>query len=306
MADLKTESEITKEKRKQRAKERLNSLSGGDLTRGLNSGTKDRKVSDTYSTQQAKEKVSAMAKAKNNIENVANNVKNAKSTKESAKKTKATAINPEVFEDDILLEHSKKRKSKKQIGSIVVDESALENISTATTDRRARRNKVIISIMVVAILLIWGAVLIMLLVKPKEPKYNCYSYLGGSASSGCELLMNDQSISKWLAPSGIRAGNIYNIEMELKIKKEGTFNVRFRVEVKNDGTVVNNATTLSTPAQFVVQEDNGVEWYVGQNLSGNSSIVLMTAITFMQDYKDPIMMSIDDDNVEINVYVEVY
>ena len=303
MTDLNIESEIAREKRKQRAKERLSSLSGGDLTRGLNSGAKDRKVSDTYSTQQALERVSAKAKAKSNVENVAIN---AKGTKNSAKVTKTTAINPDVFEDDILLDHNKKRRSKKQIGSIVVDESALENISTATTDKRARRNKVIISFMVVAILLIWGAVLVMLLVKPKEPKYNCYTYLGGSASSGCEVLMNDQNVSKWLSPTGIKPGNIYNVEMSLKIKEEGSFNVRFRVEIKNDETVVKNATTIDAPAKFVLEEDNGVWWYIGRNIAGKSTTTLITAITFMQDYKDPVMMDIDDDNVEINIYVEVY
>ena len=305
MADLNTESEIAKEKRKQRAKERLNSLSGGDLTRGLNSGAKERKVSDTYSTQKAKEKVSAKAKAKSNIENLEQDVKKTK-TKNTAKTTKSTAVNPEVFEDDILLQNNKKRKTKKQIGSIVVDESALENITTATTDRRARRNKVIISILVVSILLIWGAVLVMLLVKPKEPKYNCHMYLGGDAASGCELKMNDQSTTKWVAPEGIRAGNVYNLEIELEINKEGTFNVRFRVEVKNDGAIVNNATTLSTPAQFVLEEHDEVEWYVGTNITGASQHLLLSGITFMQDYKDDLLMDIDDENVSIDIYVEIY
>ena len=74
-------SEIAKEKRKQRAKERLNSLSGGDITRGLNSGVKERGlVSDTYSTQQAKAKVGAKAQAQK-----------AKSTSTTAKKTTSSS-----------------------------------------------------------------------------------------------------------------------------------------------------------------------------------------------------------------------
>jgi len=91
MADLDKESiEIAKEKRKQRAKERLNSLNGGDITRGLNSGIKERGlVSDTYSTQQAKAKVDAKAKAKSTKSSTTSTTKKStsKSTSRSTAKT---------------------------------------------------------------------------------------------------------------------------------------------------------------------------------------------------------------------------
>jgi len=322
MADLDKESiEIAKEKRKQRAKERLNSLNGGDITRGLNSGIKERGlVSDTYSTQQAKAKVDAKAKAKSTKSSTTSTTKKStsKSTsrstaktgtkeKESAsKKTKATAVNVDVFEDDILLENTSKKKNKKAIGNIVVDESALENISTATTDRRSKRNKVVITILIVAIVFIWIAVLIMLLVKPKKEEHNCYIHLGGNAASNCEVLMNQQSLSSWTAPSGISQGSTYTFDLDLKIKASGSFFVRFRVEVKNDGKVINNVIDISPPAEDEVDDGNGIIWYTYDNVQGNSTLELLNSITFLIDWTNKDLSDLDDSNAEINFYVDVY
>ena len=307
-------SEIAKEKRKQRAKERLNSLSGGDITRGLNSGVKQRGlVSDTYSTQQAKDKITAKAKAKTESITKSKNSSTAETKKTTAKtkentvkKTKATAVNAEVFEDDILLENNTKKKSKKAIGSIVVDESALENISTATTDRRSKRNKVVISILIVAIVLIWIAVLVMLFVKPKEEEKNCYIHLGGNAAGSCEVLMNNQEISEWSAPSGITQGSTYTFDLDLKIKNAGNYFVRFRVEVKNNGKVLDDVVEISPPAEDVLDDGNGTVWYVYNNIQGNSTLELLNSMTFLIDWTNEDLSSLDDSNAEINFYIDVY
>lgn len=325
MADLNKEtSEIAKEKRKQRAKERLNSLNSGDITRGLNSGIKDRSlVSDTYSTQQAKEKVTAKAKAKSekagtasktSISTIAKKTTRSTTSKTTAskaketqaKKTKATAVNPEVFEDDILLdENTGKKKSKKQIGNIVVDENALENISTATTDKRSRRNKVIISVLIVSILLIWGAVLVMLLVKPKTEKHNCYLYLGGDSSSKCELLMNNQKASSWLMPEGLEQGTIYTVDIDLKVKESGSYFVKFMVEVKNDDTAIQSAVEVAPGTKQTVDQD-GNTWYYYSEVAGNSTLELINKITFLVDWTNEPLATLNDSNVELNIYVEVY
>lgn len=312
-------SEIAKEKRKQRAKERLNSLSGGDITRGLNSGVKERGlVSDTYSTQQAKAKVGAKAqaqKAKSTSTTAKKTTSSSKSSSKSdekaknstARKTKATAVNVDVFEDDILLEEEKKgKKSKKALGSIVVDESALENISTVTTDRRSRRNKVVISTLVVAIVAIWIAVLIMLLVKPKPEEPNCFIELGGNASSSCEVLLNNSNMQSWLAPAGIAQGSIYTMDLDLKIKQSGTYFVRFRVELTNNGRVIQNAVEITPTSEEISTDGNGVDWYVYENVQGNSTLELINSFTITIDWANDDLVGLSDNNAVITFYVDVY
>lgn len=301
MAELdKESSEIAKEKRKQRAKDRLNSLNGGDITRGLNSGMKDHNlVSDTYSTQKAKEKVAAKSKAKSESS------KNSTTKFTSSKTKKSIPVKVEAFEEDSTHETKSKKKSKKQIGSVVVDESALENISTVTTDKRSRRNKVIISILAVAIVLIWIAVLVMLFVKPKEEKHNCFIHLSGNGANVCEVLFNGQKISSWKAPTGIGQGSNYKFDLDLKINAEGTYYVKFRVEVKNNGQVIEDVIEISPPT-YKMEDGDGDTWYVYNAVDGNSKIELLNSITFLMDWKNPVLSNLNDSNAEINFYIEVY
>ena len=300
--------EIAKEKRKQRAKERLSSLSGGDITRGLG-GSMKQNASDTYSTQKAKAKVQQKQKAGTKTTESKTGSKTT-SRKTAERKTKSTAINSDVFSDDILLENKKSRR-KKQVGSLVLDEGALETIATVSAEKRSKRNVLLISFLIVAIVLCWTFVLFAVIIKPQKPKYNCYSHLNGNATSGCELTMNGQKISKWLSPlspksNGLMAGNIYNIEMKLNIDKTEPVNVRFRVEVLNKGQIVENAVSIQTMAEFVLTQDNSTEWYVYENVTTPNELIILESLTFMNYRDNQLLMTLTDTNMEINFYVEVY
>lgn len=303
MADLKQESnQIAQEKRKLRAKERLQSLSGGDITRGL--GGNKSTIGDTYSTQKAREKVEAKTKA---TPKTRSSIKKTSSKSLEEKTTKKTAVNATVFSDDVLLEEKTKRRTKKQIGNLVVDESALENVSTVTAQRRTKRNALIISILIVGIVICWAVVLFSVIIKPRKPIYNTYLSLGGNASSECRLTTNGKQLEKWEAPPGIAQGIEYkDLKIELNVNKAGTFSVRFRVEILLDETVIDNATTVETLSNYILTTDSeGTEWYVYENLESPTTVLILNSITINQDYVNPLLSELNDKNATINIYVEI-
>ena len=146
----------------------------------------------------------------------------------------------------------------------------------------------------------------MLLVKPKEEEKNCYIHLGGNASGNCEVLMNNQNITSWGAPEGIRQGSTYTLNLDLKIKKSGTYYVRFRIEVKNGNQVLDNVVEITPPTDNTVEDGEGNTWYVYENVQGKSTIVLLDSITFLIDWTNEDLSGLNDSNAELNFYVDVF
>ena len=274
MADENKLRERAKQKAREKAKQRLNSLNSGDLSRGL--GTKE-----SLSTSPAK------------------------TTK--APKAKQSATKKIIEQKTEPQQDAKKTKQKEKLGKIVVDKNTIEQMTTTANEGKVRIKRLIIATLCIIIALIWTFVIVTKLIKPKAPENNCFMYLSGNASSNCNLLLNGEDVNAWKTPGGISPQAKYTeIKIELDLKKEGLYNIRFRVEVYNSGKLVDNFGLVDTTAEYNSKtETDGKRWYTRENVEGKQKVTVMTGITFDDLRTCPQLLGISSDNATIKIFVEI-
>lgn len=265
---------------REKAKQRLNSLSSGDLSRGL--GVKDK--AEVLKTQELETK-------KETVKNTAT-----KQTKQTKKTTQAKSSTP-----------AKSKDKKANLGKIVVDQNAIEQMATATHEGKVRQKRLIIVSLSVLIAVAWIVILLSIIIKPKPPEHNCFMYLTGEAKSSCNLLLNGDNVDEWRTPEGISPQATYTkIKVDLKIKDAGVFDVRFRLEIYNDGVLVEDFGVVDTLSSYVkVTDGEGKTWYEQYSIEGKQTLLIMTGFTLMDTRTCPELTGITSDNVTIKLYVEV-
>lgn len=273
MADENELKELAKQRAREKAKQRLNSLNGGDLSRGL--GTKE-------SLSSAPPKTTKVPKAK----------------------VPTTANKPVV--DTTPPAETKKSKQKERLGKIVVDKNTIEQMTTASNEGKVRIKRLIIITLCIIIALIWTFVIVTKIIKPKAPENNCFMYLNGNASSNCTLLLNGEDVDEWKTPDGISPQAKYSeIKIELDLKNEGLYNIRFRVEVYNGGKLVDEFGLVNTSLEFTRSTIEGKVWYTQENVQGKQKVTIMTGITFDDLRTCPQLSGISSSNATIKIFVEI-
>lgn len=274
MADENELKELAKQRAREKAKQRLNSLNSGDLSRGL--GTKE-------SLSTAPPQTTKAPKAKQTTP------------------TNTPAQNTEPPTD------TKKTKQKERLGKIVVDKNTIEQMATASNEGKVRIKRLVIITLCIVIALIWTFVIVTKMIKPKAPDNNCFMYLSGNASSNCNLLLNGDDVDEWTTPDGISPQAKYTeIKIELDLKNEGLYNIRFRVEVYNSGRLVKNFGIVDTTAEFQqTTATDGTVWHTRENVEGKQKVTILTGLTFQDIRTTPELSGISSSNATIKIFVEI-
>ncbi len=260
--------EQAKLRAREKAKQRLSSLNGGDLSRGL--GTTDKTISS-----------SAGPKPLNKI-------------------TPKEAVNPTTPTVE-----EKKTKQKTNLGKIVVDKSTIEQMATTQSAGKVRTKRLVIISLSVVIAIIWAFIIVTKMIKPQEGEQpNGYVYLTGNATENCTLLINNEELNEWLIPDGLGPEAKYEkIKLDLNIggSADDLFNITLRIEVYNNGTMVDNWGEFDTLGYY--QKDN--EKYKRTNVQGNQIVNVFSNLTFNDAKTCPQLKGISSDNAEIKIYIEV-
>ncbi len=274
MADENELKELAKQRAREKAKQRLNSLNSGDLSRGL--GTKE-----SLSTAPPQTTKAPKAKQTTPINTPAKNTEPPTDTK--------------------------KTKQKERLGKIVVDKNTIEQMATASNEGKVRIKRLVIITLCIVIALIWTFVIVTKMIKPKAPDNNCFMYLSGNASSNCNLLLNGDDVDEWTTPDGISPQAKYTeIKIELDLKNEGLYNIRFRVEVYNSGRLVKNFGIVDTTAEFQqTTATDGTEWHTRENVEGKQKVTILTGLTFQDIRTTPELSGISSSNATIKIFVEI-
>lgn len=262
--------EQAKQRAREKAKQRLSSLNGGDLSRGL--GTSDKTNFSTAGPKPLKK-----VPQKQEVDN-------------------PTAPNIE----------EKKTKQKTNLGKIVVDKNTIEQMANTQSAGKVRTKRLVIISLSVVIAIIWAFIVVTKMIKPQEVEDpNGSIQLSGNAKSYCTVLLNDEEITEWLIPEGLSPEAKYE-KIKLDLNLGGTaddlFNVTLRIEVYNNGTMVENFGSIDNQAGF--DYDTDTKQYK-KMVQGNQKLTLLSSITLNDVRTCPQIKGIDSDNAEIKVYIEV-
>ena len=269
--------ELKAARARKKAEEKLNAFSAGEVTRGLKTSVRERaSVSD-------KDYVAPPVETKEKTDK-----KPLSPTKSTKEKEKAPP---------------KKEKVKKE--KVEQTEDVVDVIASTASVGRSRRNKLIIVVLIVLIAGVWAFNLFARIMKPEEIKYNCHLYTSGNKTSVTDVMLGGKEIDEWIIDKGIGPRAEYKDVLTVKIKEQGSYDIKFRIEVfKNKERIEKfGVVNTSTIFQQTIIEDE--EWFETTNISGKQTITLMTGITFFDVDSSAEVFGLNSDNLKLNIYVDI-
>jgi len=292
VADEKDLKDLAKARAKSRAEERMKKIGSGDFTRGFG-GSKELDLS--------KATKSSTTKSSTKSSGIRTTSKSATATRAKTGTTKSTSTSTKS---------TTKKSTKTQIGGVVVDKSAIE-APLANTQGRERRNKLIITTLSVFIAIIWIVVILMAVIKPGKPNYNCHVYISGDAASQARAFVDTKYMSEWSTPDGIAPRTTLNSMVAISFSKPGIYNLRFRVEIFKGKENVTDAVDIEYlyPLFNEVTDDDGVTWLeifypIEKLYTEEYQLPLFTALHFWGTDNTEKLNGISTNNIKIDIYVD--
>lgn len=265
--------ELAKQKSREKARQRLNSLNSGDLARGL--GTND----------------------KFNASNVAPKPRPVANTFSERQQ------NEQLIEQK---ESQPSNKQKERLGKIVVDKNTIEQMATTQSAGKVRMKRLAIISLSVIIVVIWAFIIFTKIIKPEEISNNCFLSLDGNAKSNCTLLLNNEEVTEWRTPDKIATRREYQeIEIVLKISGSASYSALVKVVVTIDGQAVNNWGVADSSTDAVVDDSVKDAYQFRLTNLEAGEYTLLSKLTFNDASLCPQLRNADDDNFEIHFSVTV-
>jgi len=291
VGDEKT-NELAKARAKAKAKQRLEQISSGDLTRGLGGPAKSKST--------ISEMVETVNKAKTTKPSSSATTKKS-ATATTSKSTTKSSSKTENAKKDLLNKEEQLTKEKNK--NLVKEIQSVDVISVNAARGKERRNKMIISLLSVSIVIVWAVIIILSALKSDKTNHNFYVYLSGDKSSSCEILLNDKPRTDWHVEKGITAGKNYVDEISINYTGSGEITVKFRVEVYRFTSEIKSFGRIETGDGFRIKREGNKIWYQ-KTVSNPGEIVLLTQISFVNSGQ-PEMRDLTSDNINIKMYVVV-
>ena len=155
-----------------------------------------------------------------------------------------------------------------------------------------RRNKVIIILLSVFLVIAIAAVAVYLVFTKLQTNCNMYVY-GANAS----YIVNDMEIDEFRAPAGVQGNRILKLDIKLKIKEKGDFNIKFIPKCYKKGVRLNNILIYDCNFDLFYEGGDGY-WYSNDNIKGKQTITLCAGIILDGDYDG----KLDVDNFRLDFY----
>ena len=212
--------------------------------------------------------------------------------KDSANKNESNLSNSETEDTP---------KLRTRLKSNSVDLMELEEISEQgikSFRSRNTRNKALIAVL--AILLFISVVTISILLVMTYFQNNTFLYVHGGVKA--VYLVDGEEINKFRTPTEIQGNRCLDVDILVKMKESGKYNVRYIIEVYQGDTRLENVIARNYDKRFT-EGENGV--YVSDNpieFKYNDTITICDGILFDAQYEDT--LNIENFHMEIHVYFE--
>ena len=201
--------------------------------------------------------------------------------------------------------NKKSESEPKQVKKKINKEEAIENADLEALNEqnilqhrfRSRRNKVImyilISLLVVAVTVI--AVYITLI----RLKNTCFLHVNGADAV---YIVDGEELSEFRAPQGIKGNSYYQFDLDLKINSSGNFNVKFKIDIYQDGVLIDNIIAYPETTGGIFRKGEDEYYYSTTKVAGNQTINLCQGVLIDSAYED----TLNIDNFRMNIYTYLY
>ncbi len=208
------------------------------------------------------------------------------------KKTEANLSN-----DKIKSQPSLKTKLKsKSIELMELEEINEQNIKNYKA--RNTRNKALIVIL--SVLLAISVATIAILLTMTYYRNNSFLYIHGGVDA--VYLVDGKETDKFRTPNDVQGNRLLDIDIEVKMKEAGTFNIRYVIEVYQGDTRVENLDVPNFDSRFIKGTNASFTSESAITLKYNDTILLCSGILFDSQYEDS--LNIDNFRMEIHIYFE--
>ncbi len=187
---------------------------------------------------------------------------------------------------------------RSKLGNSSVDIDDLDKLNEENIKNyrfKAKRNKVVI--VVLSILLILSIAGIATYLAISKLQTNCNLYVSGVDAT---FYVNGDEMSKFRAPSNVQGNSILNLNLTLKIKDGGRYNVIFYPKCYQKNVLMENTLIYDHETDlFEYDEENDVYRSI-EPISGNQTITLCGGVILDRQYEHTLTV----DNFRLDFYVE--
>ena len=155
-----------------------------------------------------------------------------------------------------------------------------------------RRNKVIIILLSVLLVISLAAVAIYMIIVKLQTNCNMFVY-GANAS----YVINGLETDEFRAPAGIEGNRILKLDIKLKIKESGEFNIKYTPKCYKNGKRLENVLIFDCNFDLFYEGGDGY-WYSNESISGNQTIKLCAGVILDGDYES----NLTTDNFKLDFY----
>lgn len=241
------------------------------MKKQYNSATTNDMPLDRYSDSIVK--VEKTKQQKNKISPIGKNTKE-KNSKKSTVKVKLKSTNADLKEIE------------------KINENNLMNFST-----RSKRNKVIVIVLSVLLALsIVGFVIYGVLSRLEN---NCFLTVHGTADA--VFVVEGKEIDKLRTPANVTGDRNWEVDILVKIRSAGTYDVKFKIEAYQNGELMTN-TLAHNENSALFQYDNDGYYYGIKKIEGEQTIQLCKGVKFDSQYEGS--LNVDNLKIKIDIYIE--
>lgn len=163
---------------------------------------------------------------------------------------------------------------------------------------RTRRNRVII--IVLTILLVITASTIGILLAISKLTNNSFLYIHGRVSA--THVVDGYELNRFRTPTEIQGNRLLSIDLDLKIESSGNYNIRFTIDIFQDGEELDN-TIIYEYNRTLFYAGNDGYYYSKNPIAGDQTIDLCEGVLI--DYRYEHTLNIDNFRMEVHTYIEV-
>ena len=165
-----------------------------------------------------------------------------------------------------------------------------ENLKTFRN--KIKRNRFIIAMLVISIIAAVSTISAYIVII--KLNINCTFHINGASAA---YILDGEEVSSFRTPTNIQGNSIFAINIKLKIRDSGYFNIVFKPECTYNGILMKN--TLIYGANFEMFYEEGVgEFRSRLPIRGKQTILLCEGVVLDYDYKD----KVNADNFRLKFY----
>ncbi len=162
---------------------------------------------------------------------------------------------------------------------------------------RSRRNKA--TILILILLLIAAIVTIGVMLGISRLSNNSFLYIHGDGSA--VYIVDGMELNRFRTPTDIQGNRLLEMDLDLKIESSGNYNIKFTIEIYQNGTKIDNSIIYEYDHDLFYYGDDGYCYSI-TSISGHQTIDLCQGVLI--DYRYENSLNIENFKMEVHAYLE--